>query len=461
VSNNRLPPQSLEMEQAVCGAMLIDPEAVWTCASILRQTDFYRVEHGTVFAAVIAVASRGQAVDVLTVQEELRSAGNLETCGGAPYLVHLTDCVPSAANAEYYAKVVAEKATLRRISDAGSQLRTMVYADYDEIGDVCDKAFRTVMDAVSHRDSRNPSDARTLVEEILAEVDKLRETGEIPGLSTGFADLDTATAGFCGGELVIVAGAPSMGKSAFALQIARHVARKHGPVLIVSLEMSGREIMHRQLSIESGIDLLRLRRGMVSKEERETLDRVGKTLCSEPVLIHDRGVDSLGAIRQAVRRMRPEPVMVLVDYLQIMRVERVTDNRAQDLGAICRGLKRLGMDYEMPVVLLSQLSREIARRNDRKPVMSDLRDSGAIEQDADIVLGLYRENYYKSQGVVTRDSPPEEAEILIMKQRNGPRGSVRVMFRPATAQWASGMFGARADAYTRYDQTPNDEDYTD
>lgn len=432
------PPQSLEMEQAALGSMLLDERAVDAVADLISPSDFYRTAHGVIFDVIVTLHRLGRAVDLLTVQEELRARDALDATGGSPYLVHLLDTVPSASNAEFYARVVAEKATLRRILDASSQIAAIAHtAEYDDISDVCDAAFRAVSDAIDNRDTRRAREAKEVVDEILETLERLRASGSIPGVSTGFIDLDNATAGLGPGELIVVAGAASMGKSAFALQVGRNVARTAGPVLVVSLEMSDTEILHRQLSIDADVDLLRLRRAKLSDAEMQRVQRAAARLRQERVLVHDRGVDSVSSIRSAVRRMRPAPAMLIIDYLQIMRIEKSSDNRAQDLGAICRDLKRIGRDHRIPVMLLSQLSREIAKRSDRRPTLTDLRDSGAIEQDADIVIGLYRDEYYKSQDASLDVSHVEEAELLLLKQRNGPRGRIRAAFRTATAQWAN------------------------
>lgn len=453
-----IPPQSLEMEQAVLGAMLIAPDVIPDVMDRVRQDDFYRAEHKTIFWALVEMYARGKTIDLLTVQEVLRRLNQLEECGGSPYLVHLTDTVPSPENAAFYAAVIGEKAGLRRLLDASGQIRALANSEYDEIADVYDRAYSIVSDAVESHDSRKAADSQSVVAEVLAEIENRRQHGGPRGVATGFVDIDRWTSGFCPGELVIVAGAPSMGKSAFAMQCAEGMSVT-GPVTVISLEMTKAEIMHRQISIRTGVNLHRLRSGQVSEEEMRTITTLAGSIAAQPISYHDRGVDTVGLIRQAVRRARPKPVAVVIDYLQIMKIEKATNNRAQDIGAITRDFKSLARDYQCPVVLLSQLSRVVAGRRDNEPILSDLRDSGAIEADADMVLFVHRpqSGHYGSKEVIGEGSDFEDARVIIAKQRNGPTGAVPMTFRRSCAAWGNALGQAREGDYAAYMHAPKSD----
>jgi replicative DNA helicase len=461
MDSDRIPPQNLEMEQAVLGSMLIAQDVIPDVMDHVGREDFYRSEHQTIFWAMTEMHARGRTIDVITVQEVLRKLGKLEECGGSSYLIHLMDSVPSADNAPFYAAVVAEKAGLRRLIDASTQIRALANSEYDEITDIYDRAYSIVSDAVQHHDCRRASDSRSVIEEVLTEIETRRREGTPRGIPTGFTDIDRWTSGFGPGELIIVAGAPSMGKSSFAMQCAEGMARS-GQVLVISLEMTRAEIMHRQISVRTGINLHRLRSGMVSEEEMRSIRDSSAEIAALPISYHDRGVDTAGLIRHAVRRARPSPVAVVIDYLQIMRIEKSTANRAQDIGTVTRDLKGMARDYSCPVVLLSQLSRMVAGRKQNEPILSDLRDSGAIEADADMVLFVHRpqSGHYGGKEVIGEGSDIEDAAIIVAKQRNGPTGIIPMTFRRSCAAWGSSLGKKREEQYAAYMHAPK-SDYGD
>ncbi len=442
------------MEQAVLGAMLIDRAAVEKAADILRTEDFYRIEHAVIFDSVVALAHRDQAVDVLTVQEQLRAQDQLEAVGGSPYLIHLTDTVPAAANAEFYARVVEEKAILRRLLDASGQITALAHSEYEEIQEVVDRAERAVFGVAQRRLGAYFTPMRPLVSSVFDEIEKRSENPEATtGLATPFDDFNYMTAGLQQSDLLILAARPSMGKTSLALTMAQHAAvARQAPVAIFSLEMSKEQLCLRMICSEAEVDAHRLRTGMLQDRDWAKVGHACAKLSEAPIFIDDSPDCSVLEMRGKCRRLAAEAglKLIVVDYLQLMRAHKRTDNRTQEIGEIARGLKGLARELKVPVIALSQLSRAVEQRVDKRPMLSDLRESGSIEAEADIVMFIYRDEYYKNKEAVSSDDDGaesamreqgvhkvEEAELIIAKQRNGPTGTVKLMFLPRYTRFAN------------------------
>ena len=451
---DRIPPQSLEMEQAVLGAMLIDRVAVEQAADILRAQDFYRAEHAVIFDTILSLAHRDQPIDVLTVQEQLRTQNQLEAVGGSPYLVHLTDTVPAAANAEFYARVVEEKAILRRLLDVSGQISALAHSEYEEIQDVVDRAERAVFGVAQRRLGTYFTPMRPLVGSVFDQIEKRSEKPEATtGLPTPFDDLNYMTAGLQESDLLIVAARPSMGKTSLALTMAQHAAvHRKAPVAIFSLEMSKEQLCLRMICSEAEVDAHRLRTGMLPDPEWGKVGHACGRLSEAPIFIDDSPDCSVLEMRGKCRRLAAEAglKLIVVDYLQLMRGSRRVENRTQEISEIARGLKSLARELKVPVVALSQLSRAVEQRTDKRPMLSDLRESGSIEAEADVVIFIYRDEYYKSKEAVSAEDESAEtalqdrgvhkvevAELIIAKQRNGPTGTVRVAFLPRYTRFAN------------------------
>jgi replicative DNA helicase len=450
---DRIPPQSLEMEQATLGSMLIERTAIEKAAEILKSDDFYRDAHKVIFEAILALVERDEPVDLLTLQEQLKLQEVLENVGGTPYLVQLMNSVAAAANVEYYAKIVEEKAILRRLIDAASQIQGLAHSEYDDIGDVVDKAERAVFGVAQRRMSSYFTAMRPLIDAVYEQIEYRSENQvTTTGIATPFEDLNYKTAGFQPSDLIIVAARPSMGKTSLVLGIGQHVAlRENKPVAIFSLEMSKEQLCLRMICSEARVDAHRLRTGFL---ENDDWPRVGNTcarLSEAPIFIDDSPDCSALEMRAKCRRLMAEHglSLVIVDYLQLMRGHRKTDNRTQEIAEIARSLKSLARELKVPVIALSQLSRAVEQRPDKRPMLSDLRESGSIEAEADVVIFIYRDTYYKMKEATSAEDEKaenadrrqrgeektEEAELIIAKQRNGPTGKVMVAFHPQYARF--------------------------
>lgn len=448
---DRVPPQSLEAEQAVLGSMLIERPAVEKAAEILKPEDFYRDAHRYIFEAMLNLAERDEPVDIYFVSEELRKKEQFELVGGITYLAGLMEAPSTAANVEHYAKAVEEKAILRKLMDAGTQIQGLAYAEYDAIDDVVDRAERIVFNVGQRRMGQFFHHLRPLLD---AELDRLEKRYENKGITSGrltpFDDINFMTAGLQPSDLVIVAARPSMGKTAFSVQLAQYIALKENlPAAIFSLEMSKEQLVTRMICSEGRVDAHRLRTGFLQDSDwREVGDAISR-LAEAPIFIDDSPDVTAMEMRAKCRRLKAEHGLgiVLIDYLQLMSSNRRTENRNQELSEIARNCKSLARELKVPVIALSQLSRAVESRPDKRPMLSDLRESGAIEAEADVVMFIYREAYYKmketmaSSGDAQQDgqeggqNPMEEAEIIIAKQRNGPTGRAIVGFVPKYARF--------------------------
>lgn len=423
------PPQSIEAEQAVLGAIMIDADRLISASERLLPHDFYRVAHQRIFEAMLVLSDRGEAIDLVTVTAELSTLGVLEEIGGLAYLGELAEGVPTAANINYYVNVVDQKSTLRRLIRTANEIVTDGYERQNEVDVLLNEAERKILEVSQGKGSASFIPISDVLTSAYATIDKLhKQSGETTGIPTGFRDLDQVTAGFQRNDLIIVAARPSVGKTAFALNISQNVAtRADENVAIFSLEMGAEQLVMRMLCAEGNVDAQRLRTGQLEDEDWGKLSLAMSSLSQAGIYIDDTPGIRVNDIRAKCRRLKQEHGlgMIMIDYLQLIQGNgRSSDNRQQEVSEISRSLKSLARELEVPVIALSQLSRGVESRQDKRPMMSDIRESGAIEQDADIVAFLYRDDYYNKE---TEDA--NTIEIIIAKQRNGPTGTVKLAFR--------------------------------
>jgi replicative DNA helicase len=436
-TSDRVQPHSLEAEVSVLGSCLISTTAVVTALEMLGPDDFYRNAHRIVFESIQSLSMRNEPIDAVTVTAHLSAEKRLEEVGGAAALYDLTDQVPTAANASYYAKIVRDKSLLRRLIEAGTKVAQLGFDSTDDAVATVDRAETLVYELARSGKTNEFTPLSELLNESFKHLEVLsQQRSEVTGLATGFDDLDRLTAGLQRQNLIILAARPAMGKSGFALGISRFVAAEmRKPVMFFSLEMSKSEIVNRLLSAEAGVDSGKLRTGRLTDADwRNLADALGK-LSEAPLYIDDTPSINMMEIRAKARRLKQRKglELIVVDYLQLMESHgRRSDNRVQEVAEISRGLKMLAKDLDVPVIALSQLSRQTESRTDKRPMLSDLRESGSIEQDADIVGFIYRDEVYDA------DSPDKGiAEIIISKHRNGATNTVRLAFLGHLATFAN------------------------
>jgi replicative DNA helicase len=439
--HDRVPPHSLEAEVSVLGAALLSRAAAAEAAELLRPEDFYRNAHRVVFEAVRSLMDAGEPVDTVTATDWLARRDRLDEVGGPAALHDLTVATPTAANAAYYARIVREKALLRRLIDAGTAVARLGFESTEDAQTVVDRAESLIYEVAQVGTTSEYSMLRDLLNDSFAAIERLAEQGsEVTGLPTGFNDLDRLTSGLQPGNLIIIAARPSIGKSALCLGIAQYVAVDvRRPVMVFSLEMSKLEIVNRLLSSEARIDSARLRTGRLADTDWRKLGDALGTLSDAPMFIDDTPSISLMEIRAKCRRLKQKHGLdlVVVDYLQLMQSHRRVDSRQQEVAEMSRGLKMLAKELDVPVVALSQLSRQPETRTDKRPQLADLRESGSLEQDADIVGFIYRDEVYD------RDSPDKGiAELIIAKHRNGATGVVKLAFLNHLTKFANLARGA-------------------
>jgi replicative DNA helicase len=442
---DKVPPQNLEAEQSTLGSMMIDKGALEKGVDVLNPEDFYRDAHQIIFDSLVSLAERNEPVDIVTTQEELRTRKRLEEVGGTEYLMALIDSVPTAANIEYYARIVEEKAILRRLIDACTQIMSLSHGSVEDVDALVDRCERMIFQVSQKRMGQYFTQLDVLAHQAFEKIEvQYREKLAVSGLATGFRDLDNITSGLQPSDLVIVAARPSMGKTAMCLDIARHVAiHQKKPVAIFSLEMAKEQLALRLICSESRVDSHRLRTGYVQDKEWPLLAEGVGRLYAAPIYVDDSTEVSPLQMRGKCRRLKAEQglSLVIVDYLQLIQSHRRAENRNQEISEIARSLKGLARELEVPVIALSQLSRAVEQRQDRRPILSDLRESGSIEAEADVVVFLYREAYYKRREIILDENgsidlaaaqdaanADNTAEIIIGKQRNGPTGTVRLAF---------------------------------
>jgi replicative DNA helicase len=434
VAQLRVPPHSIEAEQSVLGGLLLDNQAWDRMGDLVADTDFYRDEHRRIFRQIRLLLENGKPADVVTVAEALDGLGEGERTGGLAYLGELAANTPSAANIKRYAEIVRERAVLRQLAATADEIAANALnplgRDAESILDEAEARIFAIAEAgASHSDGFvhiNP--LLTQVVERIQELHDRENPSDITGVPTGFADLDQKTSGFQPGDLIIVAGRPSMGKTAFALNIAENVAVDSGlPVGVFSMEMGGTQLAMRMLASIGRLDSHRVRTGRLNDDEWARLSFALGKLHEAPIYIDETGGLTPGNLRARARRLARQYGgklgLLVIDYIQLMSTNRQGENRATEVSEISRSIKSLAKELQVPIVALSQLSRKVEERNDKRPMMSDLRESGAIEQDADVILMMYRDEYYKPE------SPDKGiAEVIIGKQRNGPTGTVRLAF---------------------------------
>ena len=432
---DRRPPYSEDAEQAVLSAMLMDQDAVMRAAEHLDDSMFYAERHRRIFRGMIAIAERGGVVDPLTLADEMSRRGELDSSGGKDYLGFLMDVVPTAANVEYHALIVREKALMRRLIEISTTTVQEAFEGKMTASDLLDEAESRIFQISQQRTRDGFTRIKELLWPTMERIEALQRGGKtITGVPTGFGDLDEMTSGFQPSDLIIVAARPSMGKTAFTLNIAQHAAIDANiPVAFFSLEMSKESLVQRMLTAEARIDAQRLRKGMLRDDDFPRLARAAGILSSAPVWIDDTPGITLLEMRSKARRLKADANigMVIVDYLQLMQGPTNAESRQQEVSQISRGLKALAKELSVPVVALSQLSRAPEQRtgDNKRPQLSDLRESGAIEQDADLIMFLYRQEMY--DGPVDKDGNSLEgkAEVIVGKQRNGPTGIVNLFFQ--------------------------------
>lgn len=433
----RVPPQNIEAEQAVLGAMLIKKEAIAEASQILKPEDFYREAHRLVFENMLSLFNRNEAVDLITVTEELRKNGQLEKAGGIAFVTSLANAVPTAANIEYHARIVKEKAHLRSLINAATEIAALAYEDTDDVVELMDRSEKLILEAAAQQNSNAFVPIKEILLSTFARIEKLYESkGGLTGLSSGFKDLDKLTSGLQASDLILVAARPSMGKTAFTLNIATHVAvREKKPVAFFSLEMSKEQLVQRMLCAEGGIDSQRLRIGQLEDEDWTRLISAADRLNSAPIFIDDTPGITIMELRSKARRLKAEHdlQLIVIDYLQLMqgRSNKNGDNRQQEISEISRSLKALARELNVPVIALSQLSRSVESRQVKKPMLSDLRESGSLEQDADIVMFLYREDYYDPD-----TDQKNITDVIIAKHRNGPVDTIQLFFHKQFTKFA-------------------------
>lgn len=435
---DKLPPQSIESEQSVIGAMLVNPECLTTVLEHVKPDSFYKQSHKYIFQAILELYNNAEPIDVVTVSEYLRDIGNLEAIGGRSYINDMALSVVTTANVEYHAKKVQQKATMRELIKAGTNIVADAYEETD-VEKALDNAERAVFELGQRRSAKELTHIKDIVSETFSKIESRAENQDkITGIPSGFDDLDNMTAGFQKSDLIILAARPSMGKTAFCLNLAANAAFKGGSgVAIFSLEMSKEQLVQRLLCSEAEIDAQRIRTGNMQMSDWSALSNAMARLAPMPIYIDDSPGVSVMELRSKARKLKYENEnlgMIIIDYLQLMEGDGSSKgDRVQEISKISRGLKGLAREIDVPVIALSQLSRAVESRQNKRPMLSDLRESGSIEQDADIVMFIYRDEYYNPDLVEKKG----EAEVIIAKQRNGPVGHITLYFNKSITKFTS------------------------
>lgn len=437
----KVPPQNLEAEQAVLGAILLDNDVFHQVIEALDEEDFYRGAHRKIYAAMVELYSKNEPVDLITLTEQITQKNQLDHVGGPAYLSSLVDTIPTAANVQHYAKIVREKSILRKTISAATEIVTRGYENNEDVDSLLDFAENSIFRISDYQIKPSFYPLREIIKSSFVTIEKLFEKRElVSGIPSGFEDLDHLTSGFQNSDLIIIAGRPSMGKTSFALNIAQHAAiNKSIPVAVFSLEMSKEQIAIRMLCSEARIDAHKLRGGFLSESDWPKLTRAAGTLSEAAIFVDDTAGINVLEMRAKARRLRKDQglALIVVDYLQLMRDKTVSESREQEISSISRSLKGLAKELEIPVIALSQLNRRLEERQDKRPQLADLRESGAIEQDADVILFVYREEVYHKDDADKKG----KAEIIIGKQRNGPIGTVQLTFVDKYASFESFAYG--------------------
>ncbi len=424
----RIPPQNLEAESAVLGSMLLEESAISSAMELLKEDDFYKDANRKIFSVICHLYSKNKAVDLLIVTEELKKQNDLDDIGGPAYLASLTTSVPTAANVEYYAKIVKEKSILRKLIDTATQVITQGYeSDHENVEIILDRAEKMIFDITSKKVEPSFTPLKDIIKDSIETIDNLYQNKtHVTGLPTGFTDFDIQTAGLQPSDFIVIAGRPSMGKSSFALNLIENIAVKENiPVAIFSLEMSKEQLVQRLLCSHARVPIHKVRTGYLSQSDWPNLTNAAGHLSEAPIYIDDTPGISVLELRAKARRLKSHHNirLILIDYLQLMQGSGDSESRQQEISEISRSLKALARELDIPVIAISQLSRKSEDRTDKRPLLSDLRESGAIEQDADLVVLLFRQEYY-----YPNEENKGKAEVIIAKQRNGPVGMIPFTF---------------------------------
>ena len=437
-SSAPVPPQNLEAEESVLGAMMISPGAIGAVSEIVDAGDFYRESHAKIYRAALGLYAKGEPVDAITLTDELETRGELDAVGGRVRLHELAALVPATANSGHYARIVHETATLRGLIRAGGEIARLGWERPGETADLVDQAEQVLYDLSQQRVTGEWSEIESLLKESFERITALYESGvDLTGTPSGFRDLDRLTSGFQPGNLIIVAARPSMGKSALALCMAANMAVRQGiPVGMFTLEMSKAEVTQRLMCSEAKVESQRLRNGKLAQDDWPRLTAACDKLAKAPIYVDDTGLLNMMEVRSKARRLKarhPNLGLIIVDYLQLLTPShrRESDGRVQEVSEMSRSLKILARDLDVPILALSQLSRAVEQRTDKRPILSDLRESGSIEQDADLVAFVYRDEYYNE------DSDQQGlAEVILAKHRNGPTDAIKLSFLKRYAKFS-------------------------
>lgn len=436
----RVPPHNVEAEQSVIGSMLMDRDAIMTCLEIISGEDFYKTEYGVIFDSVVELFNEGKPVDLITLQERLKEKDVPEEISSLEYVGDIITKVPTSANVKYYAEIVSEKSMMRRLIKLNDEISNTCYLGNEPLEGILEMTEKKVFELVQRRNTGDYVPIKDVVLNALARIEQAsKNKGAVTGIPTGFIDLDYKTAGLQPSDLILVAARPSMGKTAFVLNIAQHVAfRAEKTVAIFSLEMSKEQLVNRLFALESQVDSQALRTGNLKDADWEKLIEGAGTIGKSRLIIDDTPGISISELRSKCRKYKMEHDLsiIIIDYLQLMtgRVGGRSESRQQEISDISRSLKGLARELNVPVVALSQLSRAVEQRPEHRPMLSDLRESGAIEQDADVVMFIYRDDYYNKD-----TDCPNQAEIIIAKQRNGSIGTVYLTWLPNYTKFANAI----------------------
>ncbi len=436
----RIPPQNLEAEQSVLGSMLLDRDAIARAIEGLRPEDFYRDAHRVIFTAMLDLFERGEPVDLITITNRLGGMGKLEDVGGATYLASLPNVVPTAANVDYYASIVLEKSMLRALINAGTHIASMGYEGADDVAALIDHAEKLVFGIASRRNVQDFQAIKEILKQSFEKIDKrYQEKGTVTGVATGFSDLDMLTSGLQPSDMVIVAARPSVGKTTFSTNIAQRAALVDKiPVAIFSLETSKEQLVQRILCSEAQVDNTKLRTGFLADEDWRKLARAMGGLSEAPIFIDDSATLSVIEMRAKARKLKAEHGLglIVIDYIQMIQSFKRAENRTQELSEIARSIKSLAKELDVPIIAISQLSRAVEALGQKRPMLSHLRESGEIEQVSDLVIFLYREDYYDVEKA-QKENKENICEVIIAKHRNGPIGTVELYFHKEYSRFAN------------------------
>ncbi len=448
----KLPPQAIDLEEAVLGALMLEKDALSDVIDILKPESFYRDEHKKIYAAIVKLFEQTQPVDILTVTQQLKKTGELELVGGPYYITKLTNRVASSANAEFHARIISQKFIQRELIRVSGEIYNEAFEDTSDVFDLLDKAESNLFGIAEGNIRKNYDKMSSLLYEAIKEIEKAKNNdGHLTGVPSGFSALDRVTAGWQKSDLVIIAARPGMGKTAFVLSMARNIAVDFKkPIALFSLEMSSIQLVNRLISSETELPADKLRRGQLESHEWQQLQSKITPLSDAPLFIDDTPALSIFELRAKCRRLKTQHnvEMIIIDYLQLMQsgTDSKNGNREQEISMISRSLKSIAKELEIPVIALSQLSRQVeTRTGNKRPQLSDLRESGAIEQDADIVLFLYRPEYYKLEEFENGDPSKGQAEVIIAKHRNGSLEDVRLKFIAHLAKFANNDYEGNFD----------------